>query len=396
MLTLLSPCRLILLLSTSLLLGQAPLFAGEARIHCKANESERYALVIGNSAYSQGRDTFVPLPAVVADRTDVTKALCEMGFTVVVGDDQTLDEMKRAVMLLGGKRQNQLVVVYFSGHGLQYKGFNYLIPINASITAETIAKNSLDLRDIYDALDVLEPAKSREAVIILDACRSNRFSESGTVIPGLAIPSDAPPGITVAFATAPGTKALSPGQEDTQHSLYTEFLLKYLQQPGYTLPELFANVRRDLIKASERHQIPWENSSALTNVFLAKPIDVEWRVLAVDDMVEARIKGVPVLQATYPRQWEAIPLDILKPGRNPFEIRVYNDKTTNSDFKRQGWHYRVQVRFQHTAVYEFACKESEPPVLRWGQEFSVYSGFIDISSKGIVTVSPPSCMFEPF
>ena len=392
--------RNVLLCLVTMLSVKTNLLGAKARLECNADGTERYALVVGNAKYAQtDGTTFDPLPKVVRDREDMAKALCALGFTVSLGVDQNLQEMKQDVNDLRAN-DAQLVVVYFSGHGLQQGGFNYLIPIGTQIgLGDDIEEKALNVADVYDALNTGPDVPGHAALIVLDACRSNFFSESGKATPGLAIPSDAPAGTTVAFATAPGTKAypsVTVNNVVLDHSPYTEFFLRYIYQRGLTLPELFANLRRDLMKASRNQQISWENSSALESTFLAKPVLAEWRVLDVDDVIEVRLKNQPVLQRTYAAGWDPTSPELLKPGRNPFEIRIYNDKTfhNNNPAIREGWHYRLKLRVDGGKEYQFACSEDQPPRSRWGQVFTTYSGYIDVSpSDGSVSVSESACNY---
>jgi hypothetical protein len=384
-----------------LLVGPASSFGKATYIACKSPASDRYALVIGNAGYDDKDRIFDPLPKVENDRKDVAAALCELGFTVAVGQNQNWQEMRQAVSELKA-RTEQLVLVYFSGHGLQQDGYNYLIPIGAKIDlSEDLNGTAINASNIYDAVGAKSRKTGRVAIIILDACRSNVFSDKSKVIPGLAIPIDAWAGMTIAFATAPGSKVpstLTTGGVDADHSPYTEFLLKYIEQPGLTLPELFAAVRNDVITSDSKEilWVPWENSSALVSTYLAKPVIVEWKVENVDDLVEVRVKGQPVVERTYPGKWEATLPGLLKPGPNPFEIRIYNAKTYRNGQAasgREGWHYNLLLRVQGGATHQFACSEDNPPEGRWGQVFKVYSGSIEISPKGVVSVSPPGCDF---
>jgi hypothetical protein len=394
-------CHLLLGLGV-LFLVPTSLLGAKARLACNGNEAEHYALVIGNASYSSsGHVVFDPLPKVVHDREDMAEALCAQGFAVSLGVDQNLQEMRDDIKDLKAQ-DSQLVVVYFSGHGVQRDGSNFLIPIGAAIQPnDDLEDKALNVADIYDALKTGLDFPGRAAVIILDACRSE--AQSGNAARGLAAPLDAPAGITVAFATAPGSTAnssLTVDKVEVAHSPYTEFLLKYIPQRGLSLPELFANVRRDLINAyknSVRNQIPWENSSALDKTFIAKPVLADWKVDDVDDVIEVLVGKQPVLQRTYPpTKWDPTPAEFLKPGRNTFEIRVYNDKTFHNcsclGGKREGWHFKLKLRIDNAKVYSFGCSEDQPPRSRWGQVFTAVNGYIDVND-GTVIVSDPMCQY---
>ena len=100
-------------------------------------------------------------------------------------------------------RQAQVGVFYFAGHGMQIKGRNYLIPVDAEIEREDeVAYGALDAQAVLDKMD---SAGNGLNLMILDACRNNPFARSfRSAAQGLA-QMDAPVGSFVAFATAPGS-----------------------------------------------------------------------------------------------------------------------------------------------------------------------------------------------
>jgi uncharacterized caspase-like protein len=65
---------------------------------------------------------------------------------------------------------------YYSGHVVQAKGENYLIPVDASIKDE----DELDIQaiDVNAFLQATDNADSKVNIIILDACRNNPFAAS--------------------------------------------------------------------------------------------------------------------------------------------------------------------------------------------------------------------------
>ena len=94
-------------------------------------QSPRYALVIGsNSAYAVG-----PLRNPVNDATDMAGALQKMGFSVALGLDASKKTMYQLIEQFGKDlRGAEIALFYYSGHGVQAEGQNYLIPIGADIS----------------------------------------------------------------------------------------------------------------------------------------------------------------------------------------------------------------------------------------------------------------------
>jgi len=234
-------------LIAALLLAVAAAAAAQA-----PTKPARVALVIGNAAYGSA-----PLPNPVNDAADMAKALEKAGFTVIRRENASLKEMHLALREFGdrlGKTSTGLF--YFAGHGVQVRGRNYLLPVDADIAREDEAAfQSLDLAAVMEKLD---SARNPVNIVILDACRDNpfgtRFQASAK---GLA-QVEAPPGTLIAFATAPGSAAADGGG---RNGLYTGHLLEEMKKPGAPIEETFRNVRAAVRRDSRGAQVPWESTS---------------------------------------------------------------------------------------------------------------------------------------
>lgn len=187
----------------------------------------------------------------------MAKALEASGFTVIKRENATLREMHLALREFGDRLDRQgSGVFYFAGHGMQVRGRNYLIPVDADIAREDeVAFAALDLGAVMEKLD---SAKNPVNIVILDACRNNPF---GTRVQasakGLA-QVEAPPGTLIAFATAPGSTAADGG---SRNGLYTGHLVKQIDRPGLAIEEVFKAVRASVRADSKNTQIPWESTS---------------------------------------------------------------------------------------------------------------------------------------
>jgi len=215
-------------------------------------KARRLALVIGNGAYKDA-----PLPNPANDVDDMEKALKESGFTVIKRKNATLKEMHLALREFGDRLDRQGTgVFYFAGHGMQVRGRNYLIPVDADIQREDeVAFASMDLGAVMDKLD---SAKNPVNIVILDACRNNPFgTKLQPTAKGLA-QVEAPPGTLIAFATAPGSTAADGG---ARNGLYTQHLVKHMETPGAPVEEVFKAVRAGVRTDSKNLQIPWETTS---------------------------------------------------------------------------------------------------------------------------------------
>src|SRR5262245_42472575 len=109
--------------------------------------ARRTALVIGNSAYIYTK----ALPNPVNDATDMAAALEQMGFQVIRLLNAKRQPMLETIAELGNKlRQGGVGLFFFAGHGLQVKGENYLVPVEAPVDSETLEDNMVPVQRILD------------------------------------------------------------------------------------------------------------------------------------------------------------------------------------------------------------------------------------------------------
>jgi uncharacterized caspase-like protein len=247
----------------------AILLAHTAILPVAAHAQSRIALVVGNSAYQKAP----ALPTPVSDATDVAQSLERLGFSVTRLTDATFEEFRRALLEFGrAARDAQMAVIYYSGHGLEMSGENWLIPVDAElrsdidVDSETISLRSL-MVGVSNAKDL--------GLVILDACRSNPFASTmqrttrlRSVSRGLARvePSD---NVLVAFAAMDGSTAVD---DSGRHSPFTEAILANLETPGLELNFLFRNVRDDVLTATQGRQQPFVYGSlSKQEIYLKAP-----------------------------------------------------------------------------------------------------------------------------
>ncbi len=221
----------------------------------------RVALVIGNSNYKSA-----PLRNPTNDAKAIADKLQGLGFKVTLKLDQDQKSMADAIRTFGNQlKAGGAGLFYYAGHGMQVKGRNFLIPVDADIQNEDeVPYRSIDANEV---LSKMETAKNRLNLMVLDACRNNPFSRKfRSASQGLA-QMDAPSGTLVAFATAPGSVA---SDGTGKNGLYTQHLLANLGRPGVPVEQLFKRVRVGVMKDTRNAQVPWESSS-LVGDFYFKP-----------------------------------------------------------------------------------------------------------------------------
>src|SRR5262249_12173684 len=129
----------------------------------------RFALVIGNSDYPNA-----PLRNPVHDAQAVAAKLKELGFSVTLLTNAELRAMERAIVKFGEELKTGGVgLFYYAGHGMQVKGKNYLVPVEATLEQEAAVR--IETVDVDLVTEQMLAANNGLNLIILDACRNNPF-----------------------------------------------------------------------------------------------------------------------------------------------------------------------------------------------------------------------------
>jgi hypothetical protein len=222
--------------------------------------AERVALVVGNSSYEH-----VPaLDNPINDAKLMAETLRGLGFTLV-GDAAQLNLDKaafdKAVQEFGTKLQGADVgLFYYAGHGLQVRGANYLVPINANPTRE--ADVDFQMLDAALILRQMEGSGTRLNLVILDACRNNPFGGRGLRASGGGlVQMQAPEGTLISYATQPGNV----------DSPYTKALAATMRTPGLDIFQTFNAVGLQVKRVTGGSQQPWVASSPIEGTFSFAP-----------------------------------------------------------------------------------------------------------------------------
>ena len=252
----------ILLLMTALIASGGESLAGR-----------RVALVIGNANYTQT----TPLINTVNDAADFIGALSEFGFEVVPGLNLKLTETQDAVRRFAERLKGAEVGLFFySGHGLQVGGVNYIVPVDAALRSE--ADLDFNLMKVDLILKQME-RETKTNIVILDACRNNPLTRnlalnmgtrSASLREGLA-PIQAGIGTFIAYATQPGNVALD-GTGGARNSPFTAALMSNIRRPNAEIGPLMRMVRRSVIEATAGEQVPWDSSSLTGEFYFASGI----------------------------------------------------------------------------------------------------------------------------
>lgn len=208
----------------------------------------RMALIIGNAGYSFGA-----LKNPKNDAKAMGEALEEAGFDVTVATDVDRAAMAKAVEAFGAKLKSTggVGLFYFSGHGAQISGENYLIPVSVD-DAEEVKGGSVTATEI---VNVMAGAHKGLNIFILDACRTNPFDPNGAH--GLSrIDSNA--SLFVSYATSPGAVALDGAGHN---SPYTKYLSEWIATPNLSIEDTFKRTLKGVYVDTHGEQTPWISST---------------------------------------------------------------------------------------------------------------------------------------
>ncbi|MGY3606962.1 MULTISPECIES: caspase family protein [unclassified Bradyrhizobium] len=215
---------------------------------------DRFALVIGNAKYP---DADAPLKEPINDARDVADELKRDGFSVDIGENLTGEQMRHAFERLYGKiKPGSVVLLFFSGYGIQSSRQSYMIPIDAQIWSEADVR-----RDGFSLETVLGEINSRGAgvkIALIDASRRNPFERRFRSFSAGLAPVIAPNGTLVMYSAALSSVISDNGSD---HSLFVRELLKEIRTPDLMAEETLNRTRVGVTRASRSEQVPWISSS---------------------------------------------------------------------------------------------------------------------------------------
>lgn len=215
---------------------------------------QKEALLIGINKYSH----FLQLDNCENDASDLADLLKINGFNVTL----LLNPSQKDIIVSLAKFKKELTkkaisVIYFSGHGLQVEGDNFIVPVDANITiTEEIPYSCVHASDLL--IDVDKDSQNMH-IVILDACRNNPFKSGIKGISGGLAKMNAPMGTLIAYST--GANMTSIERKEDRNGIYTKFLLESLKIPNLSVEQVFKNTRTNVITETQAKQVPWDESS---------------------------------------------------------------------------------------------------------------------------------------
>jgi PQQ-dependent catabolism-associated CXXCW motif protein len=230
---------------------------------------KRIALVIGDGAY-QHTATLANPPN---DAKDIAEALKAIGFDVTLKVDIEKRQMDQAIAQFArdGKTAD-VVLFYYAGHGMQFEGKNFLMPIDAELQDELSLRYEMTaLDDVKEALRLSPGVK----IMVLDACRNNPLAEnfgrsiirSARDIPNVRgfAPLESGQGMIIVYATQANAVADDGGG---RNSPFSQAFLKEVKEPGLEVGTMFRRIEGDVYKATKGQQSPELSISMVPEYYL--------------------------------------------------------------------------------------------------------------------------------
>ncbi len=231
------------------------------------------ALVIGQSAYRN----LPGLPNPANDAREIDQLLSDLGFDVDAVLDGDRRRLERALQRFAEDAADaDVALVYYSGHGVEAGGENFLVPVDAARPARGGTVDDLvPVGALLSELQRIAPI----AIVLLDACRDNPYPAGTLVVTGgggpsplaaaglgeprgaAALRNDGPEtlGAVIGFAAEPGRAALD--GEPGGNSPYAAALIKHLAAGGYAFGDVMTLVAEEVYLKTASRQLPWTNAS---------------------------------------------------------------------------------------------------------------------------------------
>jgi uncharacterized caspase-like protein len=255
--------------------------------HAEEKTLKGVALVIGESKYEH-------IPALTNpanDARDMVSLLSDLGFDAKSVSDRDAKKLKRDLeRFVEDAEGADVAFLYYSGHGIEAGGENWLVPVDADVSSLEDAEDALvPLSSVMDELKGIVPV----TIVLLDACRTNPFPADALVKkspndPGApigaggltpvrgaaALPDDKKAadnlGAVIGFAAEPGRPALDGATG--QNSPYAAALLRHLGAiEGNEFGMVMRMVTEEVYLDTGTKQRPWVNESLRRLLYFGVP-----------------------------------------------------------------------------------------------------------------------------
>lgn len=260
----------------------SPALAQEGACGTGPLKGERVALLIGNSAYNDWE--WPSLRNAVNDIDHVCTAFAKAGISPRVVRDADMPTLDAALARFSAEaRGAKSVLLYYAGHGFEYGGRNWLVPMDAPPAARRsdVEKRYLSIEALVKR--VVPPGAF--TLLFVDACRTAEpvvRIEDADIAKGDA--GSAPLGLldigqgAVFYSTAKGRPALDFAPVGSPVSPFAAAVVKELDIAGLEISDYFKVVSREVYKRTYGMELgpqqPFHYGSWFEDYYLVAPPEV--------------------------------------------------------------------------------------------------------------------------
>ncbi|MBI5261999.1 MAG: caspase family protein [Bradyrhizobium sp.] len=347
-----------------------------------ARAESHLAFVVGNDAYRNVN----PLLKAVNDSRAVGRSLQQLGFRVTLGENLAWrDFVEKFSIFENSIQPGDVAFLFYSGHGVEIDGANYLIPIDAPKVAPE--QQSL-LKDVSISTDnLIQRLKARGArtqIVVLDACRENPFRQAGGRSVGGArglAGARLPGGVFMIYSAGVGEVALDrlSDNDANPNSIFTRSFLPLLENPDNSLIQVAKQTRtavKSLAASIGQTQSPAYYDELDGEIFLAKgsvsspitPVPQTLPVVTTPPAVRSDFPPPPPAQSNFSR-------DFIFPDSD--RIRLTRDMLVGLS--------AAQLRVARNEIYARRGRYFKDPMLaQYFSRFSWYRPYTwDVPLNGI-------------
>lgn len=148
---------------------------------------------------------------------------------------------------------------YFAGHGVEFKGKNYLLLTDSKVDNKTVIEHTTF--DLQSIVTDMHNTGCKMNIQIIDACRNNPYGTGRGIASTNLAPVFAPQGTLIAYSTSPGETAMDGGMG--KNSIYTGALLQHMKTKGLQIEDFFKQVRTTVYSLTNGKQTSWEHTSLI-------------------------------------------------------------------------------------------------------------------------------------
>src|SRR5688572_18459718 len=319
-------------------------FFATAQPEGKTDKLKKLALIIGNKDYQYA----TVLKNTINDAQDIATTLKNVGFETMIHTNLDYTGFLKAVNAFAQKAPDyDVLLFYFSGHGMMYLGENYLVPVDAALrnNEQQIEIECINIKRITTNFN---GGEGKANIAIIDACRNKPFNRGWA-----AATKDLGEGSRFRLKGVSGSIVAQSADEGETSSdnpkgrngLYTSCLIKYIQEPGLSINEVFQLARKEVKEKSKNAQNPIEFNQLVGNFYFVSGNTVTGPLTAKNNTSQGANQTVKLQEGTSIRLAlkEELNSKTAAVG-NPVEMEVSEDVVVDGQVViRAGTHVKGEV-----------------------------------------------------